>query len=296
MRHLIHIGFPKAGSTSLQQWFSEHSGFRSTPHALGGYANAVVFARQEAAEDGERPILVTSSEALVIPGVSRNIDAELSHPPRIRERRARVCRALRDLFTESHILVVTRGFDGALRSNYSEYVRKGGTWRATDFWHRRLPVLIDLLDYDATIDLYSKAFGRDRVIVLPFELLRDDPSGFGLEPSGTAPARANPGLSPAELHWYPRITRWVPRAARPLGRVGGRLEQMYRDRIDGPGLLPVVRRLDRVLPIDASEAPAPGEIVERFRGRASSLATLPHFEPYADVYLNDDDSGPRAFA
>jgi|GEM_PF-5080405 len=37
--HLIHIGFPKSGSTFLQEWFRQHPQLFYAPGGLGGFYN-----------------------------------------------------------------------------------------------------------------------------------------------------------------------------------------------------------------------------------------------------------------
>jgi hypothetical protein len=38
-KHLIHIGYPKAGSTFLQAWFEQHPELCYAPGGLGGFYN-----------------------------------------------------------------------------------------------------------------------------------------------------------------------------------------------------------------------------------------------------------------
>src|SRR6185436_17922767 len=115
------------------------------------------------------------------------------------------------------------GFRSMCLSSYSQYVRSGGEntfeqlladARTAGPW-----------DYDALIRLYAAAFGEGHVIVMPYELLRDDGEAFtralearlGLsQHRAIAADRINPSLSPVEMYWYPRLTRAV--RALPIGR------------------------------------------------------------------------------
>ena len=124
------------------------------------------------------------------------------------------------------ILIVTRGFRGVRRSGYSQYVKSGGHLTTTELraaHPRREP---SGLDYDAVVALYERHFGRDNVIVLPYELLRDDPAAFTgaleqrleLRP-GLAPVpRRNPSLTPGAVVWQRRLSRLVRICVRPLPR------------------------------------------------------------------------------
>lgn len=302
-RRLIHIGFPKCGSTSLQAWFSAHPAVAYDPHGFAGYADAPGLSR--AAASLRTPAChVTSSESLVIPRPREDL-IDLPRDGSIAERRQAVCELLAALFPNASILIVTRGYREVLASIYSDYVRVGGTQAMREFMvGRRDPSGVvaveieDYFDYDATTDLYELVFGAENVIVLPFELLREEPAVFfaaledhlGLEPGGDAPGWLNPSLTPAELTWYPRFSRGVARVSKALGSRAPEVLAAYRGRIGGPGL----RRAATLLagstpagPLDL-DAVIPAGVVERFRGRADALARRPIYDRYRDKYLADE--------
>jgi hypothetical protein len=299
--HLIHIGFAKAGSTALQAWFDVHPKLVHVTNGLAGHSGGEHLARHAATEEDLHRWYVTSSEHLSVPRRAYDrMDGPADGP--IADRRARACKLLYALFGDATILIVTRGFRAILASAYSQYVRTGGTLAPPELV-RLLPDpesgvdAADDLDYDATIALYRETFGAEHVLVLPYELLRDDPLAFvatledrlGIERSGIAPPRVNTALSEAELYWYPRLTRVAQRATTPFGARGAHAFDFYRARIGRHRLGRGVALLARMSP-DAVVNPAhhvPAELVERCRGRASSVATLPAYAPYAAEYLND---------
>jgi hypothetical protein len=301
-RHLIHVGYPKAGSTYLQEWFAKHPQLRYATGGLAGYRTVYEMCHADA-----RPYRyhVTSSEGLSAPhpamgsfrtrGVG-DLDAALDRLP---ERQAEVCATLRALYPGSRILVVTRGFRAMVYSGYSQYVRTGGALDlgavcaahvercATDDRHH--------LNYDHLIGLYAEAFGEENVIVLPYELLRDDERRFvavleerlGIDHFDAEIGRVNPSLSPEELYWYPRIagalsaasSRLGPRAHRRVSR--WRVERAFTNR-----LRPLVGLLGRTRPGRAvTPADVPDDILRCCRGKATRLRHDPLYAPYAAEYL-----------
>jgi hypothetical protein len=147
-------------------------------------------------------------------------------------------------------------------------------------------------NYGHLVGLYRQAFGG-RVILLPYELLRDDPeafvreleSPFGLEHVAAPGERPNPSLSGEELRWYPKLTALV----RTLP-IGGRLRRAalkrYMPALMHRRLRPLVRLLQRVKSLDPVTVDVvPDEAVEYFRGQAEILRGEPHYARYAEDYL-----------
>lgn len=297
--HLIHIGLPKAGSTALAAWFAAHPQVDYRPDGIGGYHGAFELAARAAGPPTEPPLWqVTSSEALSVPRTSDAPSADQDSVPRravsLVESRRRVCETLRRLSPDATILIVTRGFLGRAVSGYSQYVRMGGLLLPGEALARRYEPDVEW-DTDSVIELYRDAFGADRVIVMPYELLRDDPERFvrlleerlGLDASPPLPA-LNVALAPEAIYWYRVLSIAVAAVSRLLGRrLGGRLFRRYVALIARDRLSVVARAADRLFPGRRIQLNVPDEALERFRGKASSLAKLPLYEPYAREYLNE---------
>jgi hypothetical protein len=213
--HLLHIGFPKAGSTFLQAWFERHPELCYQPGGLGGFYNAYELARPSGADC---KFYVTSFEGLSTPSAEAGMlrpDYELAEretDEMRREYQAAVCERLRSLYPGSRVLVVTRGFKGIILSGYSQYVRTGGHRHLRDvclqITEGRPEGNLHFYDFDYLIRLYGEAFGAENLIVLPYELLREDQAGFlavleerlGLAHAEFELGRVNPSLSPEELY------------------------------------------------------------------------------------------------
>jgi hypothetical protein len=299
--HLIHIGFSKTGSTTLAAWFAAHPQLDFVPNGIGGYRDVAALASRAAGPADEPPLWqVTSSDELSSPRIADRPSMRGTGLPRLAvpvpESRRRVCETLRRLSPGATILIVTRGFRGALVSGYSQYVRMGGRLDIFDPMLARSHDASGFLDYDAVVRLYTEAFGADRVIVLPYELLRDEPHTFtrlleeqlGLDAASPPLPALNRSLSPEAILWYRRLSVLVATVCRVLGpRAGERLYAAYADRIDRDRLRGPARIADRLLPGHRAEAiQIPEELLEPFRGRAAELGKLPLYAPYARDYLN----------
>lgn len=290
--HLIHVGYPKTGSTFLEDWFATHPQVAYVRHGIAGYAGSFDIARAAAAPDPAIRLRVTRELELTLP------DRQAGHrglrafaygdDPEAAQQRA--CALLADLCPNAHILITTRGRRSLRLSAYSEYVRMGGTMSlggpggvsgtARYGWN-----------LDSVVAAYEAAF-PGRVIVLPYELLRDDADAFarvleerfGLDHHAPEPQRVNASLSPVELRWYPRLSRLV--IALPLP---GRLRRRV---VDGYVRLVLDNRLARLIAVLQRVAPAAPVTAEGLpedppgaqRHQAETLRGRPHYAAYAGDY------------
>ena len=265
---LIHIGYPKAGSSYLRRWFGTHPAL-----VLG--ASTVADGRQWR---------VISDETLATP-TATDADGRLLYAPGTSQAAAQgeTCRRLRSEFPDARVLMVTRGFRAMFLSSFSQYVRTGGAMdfeafvaavRGTDVWH-----------YDRMAALYRETFGAGQVLVLPFEALRDAPEAFtgrveawlGIGAHRPQGGAENVSLSGVELRWYPRLARTASRAG---------LATRYRRGVFGNRYSAFIGLLQRVRPAApvTAEAVAEGSL-DLFRGQADALSREPAFRPYARDYL-----------
>jgi hypothetical protein len=65
-RHLVHVGYPKAGSTTLQAWFESRPELVFADDGIGGVTSAKWIASQVAVMDGVPRWVVTSAERLIL--------------------------------------------------------------------------------------------------------------------------------------------------------------------------------------------------------------------------------------
>jgi hypothetical protein len=207
----------------------------------------------------------------------------------------RACQTLASLFPHATVLIVTRGFQSMILSTYSQFVRSGGHLDFADLVAVAQSGQFDLVapwDYDRLIRTYAEAFGADHVVVMPYELLRDDATAFttilaerlGIELVASSQERVNESLSPVEMAWYPRIARVLLRVpSRKVFRLY--VAAAFRNRLRTP--ITLLQRLRPDEPVTA--AALPDEVLEKFRGRAESLRGNPLFAPYAADYLHGQE-------
>lgn len=289
--HLIHIGLPKAGSTYLQGWFAAHPQIGYRPGGIAGFGGIFDLAAEAVSPNDEIRWRVTSDESLSAPHADRGgerIRYEREGRSSIAEEQARACGLLASAFRDATVLIVTRGFRSVTFSGYSQFVRTGGSETLVELL--RSPPRDHPWQYDKLLGLYRGAFGADRVIVLPFELLRDAPERFlrelehrlGLDHFPYSSPPANVGASAAELAWYPLLTMLVRRVA----KAGSRADRLY-DRMLYRGQLALLAHLlQRLRPQPAVTADLLDEgFLAQFRGSAECLRNEPLYQPYRADYL-----------
>lgn len=291
--HVIHIGYPKAGSHFVQRWFDLHPQIQYVQRGFAGFKDATDLARQSASEQPIR-LRATSAEELSAPKPSVGRITEVRQQTHA-DFQQRTCDTIAQLFRDPWIIFLTRGFRSALFSGFSQYLREGGD---QDFYTGRKPTREDLdqaahsLNYNFLIEIYRRKFG-ERLIILPYELLRDDPVAFlrqlesrlGLDRFDAPVDKIHASFSPVELRWYPRISRIV-RAVPGSKRVKHKIFAWYvRSMRAGWWALPirVAQKIYPATPLTIDMVPA--ETVEYFRGRADCLKEDPLYRNYAEEYL-----------
>ncbi len=291
--HLIHVGLPKTGSTFLQHWFERHPQIAYAKGGFAGFADIWKLPDLAAAPDQVWRCRVTSAEQLSYPIAQPNADAV--GPDTLRatvQAQEKVCATLLDLFPHAHLLVVTRGFAGVFRSSYSQYLREGGDQPA----EKLLPLLaqvapfVGLYDYDRIAAMYRHRFGA-RVLVLPYEWLRDDRMAFlgavaaplGIEPFDPGPEPVNASLSVPQLRWYPRLASRFARV--PIGPLRRRLLAQHRWRTSRSGWGKLIGLLERTGPASPPLPEFAPEQLAHLAPLAAQLRTEPAFLPYALDYL-----------
>jgi hypothetical protein len=299
--HLIHIGYAKAGSTFLRSWFAQHPQLAYAEGGIAGLRDVYSMVRAAASPDGQPLYRVTSSEAFTTPHTGAgqvSVDYEKIRRASMRDAQMRACELLAEFFPAAHILIVTRGFSSMILSSYSQYVRTGGQESLDELCAsvraaaaaKQLP-----WNYDFLIGLYRSAFDSGKVIVLPYELLRDDASAFlreitrrlGLIEIGPPIGRPNPSLTPIELAWYPRFARRV--RALPFGERGRRKAwDLYVRAALGNHLRQPIALMQRLHPRPpVTNAPLNPDLMQSLRGLAATLREEPHYRPYVREYLLD---------
>jgi hypothetical protein len=314
--HLIHIGFPKTGSTFLQKWFQENPHLFYAPGGLAGFHNVYQVSHLAAQNNLEAfKYYVTSDESLSTPSLSvgtiptdRGTKTSKLRPTK--QAQINGCRILKCLYPNAKILLITRGYKGATISGYSQYVRMGGAMP--------LPALIHLnlahnngkeedndggaFNYGFVANEYEEAFGKENVLTLPFELMRDDQTKFltiieqwlHIPHFEGSKDRVNESLSKVELYWYPKLSFLVSKTAAFFGeKVYNKIYPRYVNRVFHNRFYRLIRILDILKPGRAfNEQDVSPELLAHYRRNnevrgADRFKEDPVFLPYKSDYLID---------
>jgi RNA binding exosome subunit len=175
---LLHIGFPKAGSTYLQNWYSTHSSIFYKRTGVAGFLSDWDIARYAESEGDLHKWFVLSSEDLSVWAGRMNIvTLENKDNFDVKQYQTKLADTLYALYPNAKVLICTRGFEAILHSMYNQNVSIGGIHSFQEFSRKFNQFLAESYDYTFTIELYKNRFGNN-TIVLPMELLRDDSKKF----------------------------------------------------------------------------------------------------------------------
>lgn len=179
-RPLLHVGMPKCGSTWLQKhFFLPCNGFTqalSTFETLLLFAKARSFQWQECRaalnlEQAGELVPVLSLEVLVGEPLSGGSDGEAN------------LHRLHETLPDARILFVVREQRAMLRSIYKSLVNFGFPYKIDTVLYNDLVGNVPSFDlsylcYHYPIEAYQKVFGKDSVLVLPYEQFSSRPGEF----------------------------------------------------------------------------------------------------------------------
>jgi hypothetical protein len=293
MRHLVHIGCPKAASQFLGQWFERHPQLLYKNHGLAGFQEGIFPFADKVARHRKQPYAyaVTSWEGFSSGSLGwllgRSNDWQLD--PEI------FCDFLADFFPNARILIITRGFASRVISTYKQLVKM----RAVDDFDAIMGELSGrdfiYFDYNKLIGMYEQAFGKENVIVLPYELLRDDNVRFlailqeklGLDPVEYNPGVVNDAASPSDLYWSLKLNKLLVRTKPVLGAtLFDKLNAKHIHNGFYNRYRPLFRVLSAIFPNrKLLVPPLPESILEGCRGRADILKGREEYKNYGAEYL-----------
>ncbi|MFP4099094.1 hypothetical protein [Coleofasciculus sp.] len=188
---LIHVGYPKTASTWLQKSvFADDTtgyfapwGAKSTQLRREFVTPAYSNISAEVIRKTFEPGLQEAAQRRLIPVLSdENLSGTLSIGKGWKKE---VVNRIHDIFPQGKIFVVIREQKSMLLSAYRQHVGMGHTSSIQKYigtgstQSGSTPICqLQFLNFDELIEYYQKLFGRDNVIVLPFELLKKDVKTF----------------------------------------------------------------------------------------------------------------------
>jgi hypothetical protein len=189
---IIHIGYNKTGSTWLQdEVFPKRElgylSFLSIEDRTAVYRSIV---KQHALHFDGAPILEYYRSKVEDPknqGLVPVFSAERfsGDPHSAGYDTKEIAWRLKELFPGGKVIMVIREQRSMLLSTYKQYVRAGGPRSMKHYFHppergsRRMPMFsFEYFEYDPLIRYYQELFGKDNLLVLPFEWLRKAPQKF----------------------------------------------------------------------------------------------------------------------
>lgn len=290
---LLHVGYHKAGSSYLQAWFQTHPQCRLSYSSLASINSVADLIRQAHTQSLPRWFVLSNEElsgGLLSPEGYFELLQRPMPPPALQSNQALVSEWLRALYPGAQVLLVTRGVASSIRSIYSQMIRLGSGLGWSQYLENYRTHLLQWWHPDYLVGLYEAAFGSEKVLVLPYERLADDPDGFlesletclGLEAHRPSLGVVNAGLSALAIRCYRGLANLLvdPIAVRLAPPWRLKLRKVYA------GLL-WSGMLERPLAAWARkpDLPIPSDYLEDFRGKASCLAQRPLYQTYLSPYL-----------
>lgn len=94
-----------------------------------------------------------------------------------------IAERIKNIFPNAKMFIVIREQREALLSNYFQYLHEGGIFNIKNFLTTKYDGFrpyfsLNYLKYDHLVGSYIKLFGKENVLVLPYELFRSNPGEF----------------------------------------------------------------------------------------------------------------------
>lgn len=291
---LIHIGYPKAGSSYLQDWFSKHPSFLYKFNSVAGFNNLHELASYAQTTNRVHECFVASSEDLTVWKGNIDIVGLKYVPYDIVGYQKKACQVLFKIFPSAKVLIITRGFESMLKSIYSESVLAGCIQTFEEFQEENGNILSLFYDYNFVIGLYRQAFKKENVITLPYELLRENPEEFlrmiedvvGIkERFAFSTEKVNPSLSANLMNTYRKISKMLYKMVQPFpyslqkAIYGFYVYQLYRTK-PHPLIKLVSKSGGENEVLSVTE-----KTLQLFTSKAELLKAEKLYEPYLKEYL-----------
>jgi hypothetical protein len=292
---LLHVGFPKAGSSFLGDWFHQNPHFIFEDFTMAGFSNT-----QELMDDA---INQTGNENKV--HVIR--DMRFSAPDsndfknllNIEIVQQRVANTLHSLFPQAKVLIVTRGFESALIANYSQYIKECGTISFNDYLNKHKNSKWLPINYQFLIKLYTDLFSSNNVLVIPFEILKNNSTEFlqfienfiGIPPFSYQPAIKNQSLSFEKMAVVRKMNKLMYIVLFIFGPFQFIFFKLYLKILDKRKTKSwnnkAIKFFSRFVKSSEINYIIPKELTDKFISQGKLIASYPQFQKYRKEYFID---------
>ncbi len=292
---LLHIGYPKAGSSFLGNWFHKHPDIIFQDFSIGGFYNTQQLMDASVSQkDYSDKIFVIRDTKFTTPH-----SEEYKKFNNIETIQQRIALTLYSLFPNAKVLIITRGFESAIKANYSQYVKEGGIIKFSELIQKHKNSRWLPFNYSFIIESYKNLFGKDNVLVLPFELLKTNQDTFLYKiekfleithlkfPQNVS----NPSLSPQGMEFIRRVNTTIYYLFYIFGPLQPFVYKIHIKILDAIKTKSwnnfIFITLSKSVKKKPLEIESIREIRDRFYGYSNSLKDLPDFQLYKKEYFID---------
>jgi len=205
---LLHVGYHKTGTTWLQRYLFNNNdyGFVSSM-SIKDMMDVIIFPNEldfsvEACrrEIDQRLMQIGSKDLIPVFSTERFS----GHPHSGGYDSKYLADRLNALFPKAKVLICLREQKKVILSCYNQYIKKGGAVSISAYLHvldrKRVPLFdFQHFMYHRLVRYYQTVFGRDKVLVLPYELFVKDGSDYVariIEFATGRPCESDPGSLP----------------------------------------------------------------------------------------------------
>jgi hypothetical protein len=292
---LIHIGFPKAGSTYLQTWFGENPGCFYNGKSIAGFSNAHDISKYAVPPDPIHEWFVLSNEDLSVwRGEPDIVGLKSTKLYDFKGYQSKLCQTLYALYPGAKVMIITRGCTTLFPSFYSQYLCGGGTSVFSELMQNYGQFFSLGYDYTHIIELYRSTFNAGNVKVLPYELLRADPATFISEieawmgiskPFKITSEKINASLDNKTLTAYRKVSRLLYQLIKPLPYsfqkyIYGYYMMVLNGKKPHPFMKFIARFANNEINLDGLD-----EVMKTLKGKAEILRHEEIYQPYLKEYL-----------
>lgn len=289
---LIHIGYRKAASTFIKDFFINHPQLHFQHNGIAGFNSTKDIATYTEAD--KTAYFVFSDNFTYYRG-----NKPIKTKENIEQYQINSAKTLYEIFPHSKILIITRAPHSSILSAYYESIKNGYHLNSEERLH--LPIaksnLIGHYNYTFLISLYYKTFGKNNVIVIPYELLQDEPDKFlryledelKLEHHAISMSPVNQSLTANENYWYLQFSRFVFSLCSSFGKTGLYFYKRYiiwmgKNRLKKKKLKYLVKFLTFFKGKKSETIMIPEELLSEIKRNNTLLKELPLFEKYLHLY------------